>query len=99
MPSYLEASGDSLAGRRWLELGPVTVFDDQAGIGRQGIIVRLAYDELESALLDEWHQWSQAGGADLFARPAWSLPAVMITVGCHSLFSSGVGCAKPNTPL
>jgi len=66
---------------------PVTVFDDETGIGRQNKIVRLAWDELEAALLEQRHQRCQPGGADLFVRPAW---AFRQWVG-HSLFANGVG--------
>ena len=56
------------ASSRWGP-APVAVFEDQAGIGGQTKIVRLAYEELESALLEQWPQGGQPSGADLFARP------------------------------
>lgn len=65
---------------------PVGVFYDEAGIGGQNIIARLLCDELECLFLQERYQRSQAGDADLFTRPA-----CLMGVGCHSLFSSGVG--------
>jgi hypothetical protein len=87
----LDVEVNGVTGQIALRPAPVAVFDDEAGIGGQGKVVRLAYDELESALLQEWGQRDQPGGADLLARPAWSLPTVLIIGGCHSLSSSGVG--------
>ncbi len=55
-------------------------------MGGQGKVVRLAYDELESALLQEWDQRDQPGGADLFAQPPGSSKR---WVG-HGLFSIGL---------
>ena len=72
-----------------LRPAPVTVFDDETGIGGQNKIARLARDDFEPALLEQRHQRCQPGGADLFARPPWPLAARIRGVG-HSLFSSGV---------
>ena len=80
---------NGVAGQIAFRPAPVTVFDDEAGKGGQNKIARLAFDELESALLQEWDEWGQPGGADFFARPA--RPLTGITGGCHTLFSSGVG--------
>ena len=66
---HLDVQVNGVAGQVALRLAPVAVFDEEAGIGGQGKVVRLAYDQLESALLQEWHQRGQPGGADLFARP------------------------------
>lgn len=66
---------------------PVRVFDDEAGRGGQNKIARLAFDELESALLQERNQKDEPGGADLFAVPT---EAFRRGVG-HSLFSSKIG--------
>jgi hypothetical protein len=68
---------DGVAGEVAFGPAPVTVFYDQAGIGGQNKIARLAFDELESALLEERNQWDQPGGADFFARPARTLPALI----------------------
>ena len=67
---HLDMEVNGVAGQIALRPAPVAVFDDEARIGGQGKIVRLADDELESALLQEWRQRGQPGGADLFARPA-----------------------------
>jgi hypothetical protein len=82
---------NGIAGEVAFGPAPEAVFDDETGIDGQNKVARLAFDELESAFLQEWNQWGQACGADLFARPPWSWSAVLITRGCHSLFSSGVG--------
>jgi len=66
---------------------PIGVFYDESGIGGQNKVARLAFDELESAQLQERNQRGQPGGADLFARPAW----ISRRWAGHSLFSSGVG--------
>jgi len=50
---------------------PVTVFDDEAGIGGQNKIAGLAGDELESVLLQQRHQRREPGGADLGWRRLW----------------------------
>ncbi len=65
---------------------PVTVFDDQAGISGQGKVARLAWEELHPVFFEQGHERCQAGGADLFTRPARLRGA-----GCHSLFANGVG--------
>ena len=49
---------------------PVTVFDDETGIGGQDKIAGLAYDELESAFLQQRDERCLAGGADLLATSA-----------------------------
>jgi hypothetical protein len=88
---HLDLEVDGVAGQIAFGPAPIAIFYDESGIGGQNKIARPAFDQLESALLQQRHQWDQPCGADLFARPAWSLPDVMITRGCHSLFSSGVG--------
>jgi hypothetical protein len=88
----MEVNG--VTGQIALRPAPVAVFDDQTGIGGQGKVVRLAYDQLESALLQEWHQRGQPGGADLFARPTRPRVCAGFRVGCHSLSSSGVGSGR-----
>ena len=49
--------------------------DDETGISGQTKIVRLAYDELESALSEQWNKRGQPCGTDLFSRPAGCLSA------------------------
>ena len=67
----LDVEVDGVAGQVAFGPAPVAVFDDEAGIGGQNEIARLACDELESALLEQRDQRGEAGGADLLARPAW----------------------------
>ena len=88
---HLDMEVNGITGEIPFGPAPVTVFDDQAGIGGQNKIAGLAGDELKSALLEEWRQWSQPGGADLVARPAGAGAGLGFTRGCHSLSSSGVG--------
>ena len=64
---HLDVEVNGVASQIALGPAPVTVFDGETGIGGHGKIVRLAYDELESALLEQWRQRGQPGGADLFA--------------------------------
>ena len=66
---HLDVEVNGVASQIALRPAPVAVFEDQAGIGGQTKIVRLAYEELESALLEQWPQGGQPSGADLFARP------------------------------
>lgn len=87
----LDVKVNGVAGEVALRPAPVTVFDDQAGIGRQNKIARLARDDLKAALLEQRHQRCQAGGADLFARPPWALRTTMRRWVGHSLYASGVG--------
>ena len=63
---------DGVAGQLALGPAPAGVFDDQAGIGGQLVVAGFTFDELEAAFLEQWNQRGDAGGADLFARPAWS---------------------------
>ena len=49
---------------------PIAVFDDQTGIGGQDKITRLAWEDLDSALLQQGNQRDLARRADLFASPA-----------------------------
>lgn len=65
----LDMEVNGVAGEVPFRPAPVGVFDDEVGIGGQNIIVGLAGDELESAVLEQRHQRCQPGGADLFARP------------------------------
>ena len=65
----LDVEVNGVAGEIPFRPAPVAVFDDQAGIGGQNKIARLAGDELESVLLQQWNQRSQSGGTDLFACP------------------------------
>lgn len=64
---------------------PVTVFDDEAGIGGQGKIAPLPFDQLDPPLLQERHERRQPGSADLLARPARAFKRG----AAHSLFSNG----------
>ena len=70
-----------------LRPAPVTIFDDETGIGGQNKIVRLARDELESAFFEQRNQGRDSGGADLFTGPANGIRRWVD----HSLSSSGVG--------
>ena len=64
----LDVEVNGVAGEIAFGPAPVAVFDDEAGIGGQNKIARLAGDELESALLEQRHQRGQPGSADLLAR-------------------------------
>ena len=77
---------DGVAGQIALGPAPIGVFDDQTGIGGQAKIASLAFDQLETTLLEQWGQRHYTGGADLLARP----PGFRGVDG-HSLSSSGVG--------
>ncbi len=66
----LDVEVNGVAGQIAFRPAPVAVFDDEAGIGGQATIARLAGDELESALLEQRHQRCQPGGADLLPRPS-----------------------------
>jgi hypothetical protein len=46
---HLDVEVNGVAGEVAFGPAPVTVFDDEAGIGGQNKIARLAFDELESA--------------------------------------------------
>ena len=87
----LDTEVNGVAGEVALRPAPIGVLDDETGIGGQSKIARLAFDELESALLQQWKQGGQSCGADLIARPSGGVVAWIRGVGCHSLFSSGVG--------
>ena len=82
----LDVEVNSIAGEVSFRPAPVAVFDDQAGIGGQNKIAGLACAEFKPALLEQWHQRDDPGGADLLARPSWFRQGVG-----HSLSSSGVG--------
>src|SRR5206468_3496526 len=69
---HLDEEVNGVASQIALGPAPVTVFEDETGIGGQTKIVRFAYDELESALLEQWCQRGQPCGTDLFSRPARS---------------------------
>ena len=88
----LDMEVNGVAGEVAFGPAPVGVLDDEAGIGGQDEIARLAGDEFEAPLLQERNQWNESGGADLLARPARSLRTATTKrwVG-HSLSSSGVG--------
>ncbi len=88
----LDMEVNGVAGEVSLGPAPIAVFYDQAGIGGQNEIARLACDEFEAPLLQERNQRGQPGGADLLARPARCLRTATTKrwVG-HSLSSSGVG--------
>lgn len=66
----LDVEVNGVAGEVTLRPAPVTVFDDEAGIGWQNKVARLLGDELEPAFLEQWDQRGGAGGADLLARPS-----------------------------
>ena len=83
----LNAEVNGVAGEVALWPAPIAVFDDEAGIGGQNKVARLAGDELESSFLEQRREGRQPGGADLLARPAGGFKR---GVG-HSLSSNGVG--------
>ena len=83
---HLDMEVNGVAGEVAFGPAPIAVFDDEAGIGGQNKIARLAGDELESVLLQQWNQRGQPGGADLFACP----PDIFKQWVGHSLFSNGV---------
>ena len=66
----LDVEVNGVAGEIAFGPAPVTVFDDEAGIGRQNEVAGLASDELKSAFLEQRRQRNDPGGADLFTRPA-----------------------------
>ena len=82
----LDVEVNGVAGEVSFGPAPVTVFDEETGVGRQNKIARLAFDDLEAALLQERNQRGQSGGADLFARP----PDIFKRWVGHSLFSNAV---------
>ena len=82
----LDAEVNGIAGQISFRPAPIAVFDDEAGIGGQNIIIRLLRHDLEAAFLEQWNQRGQSGRADLFAGPAGGFKR---GVG-HSLSSSGV---------
>src|SRR5438128_9316245 len=79
---------NSIAGQVAFGPAPIAVFDDQTGIGGQDKITRLAWDDLDSALLQQGNQQDLPGRADLLAGPArrW----IRRGRGCHSLSSNEV---------
>jgi len=83
----LEVEVNGVAGEVAFGPAPVTVLDDETGIGGQNKIAGLACDELESTFLEQRWQRSDPSGADLFTCP----PDVSKRGVGHSLFSSGVG--------
>jgi hypothetical protein len=83
----LDMEVNGVAGEVAFGPAPVSVLDDEAGKGGLNKIARFAFDELESALLEERNQRDQPCGTDLFARPA----GISKRWVDHSLFSSGVG--------
>ena len=66
----LDVEVDGIASEVAFGPAPVTVFDDEAGIGGQNKIARLACDELESVFLEQWRQGRESRGANLLARPS-----------------------------
>ena len=82
----LDVEVNGIAGEVALRPAPVTVFDDEAGIGGQNKIARLPCAEFQSALLKQRHQRNDAGSADLLARPS----GFRRVVG-HSLCANEVG--------
>ena len=66
----LDVEVNGVAGEVPLRPAPIAVFDDEAGIGGQGKIARLACDELKSAFFQKRNQGSDPGGAALLPRPA-----------------------------
>jgi len=87
---HLDMEVNGIAGQIAFGPAPVGVFDDEAGIGRQNKIAGLTRDELEAALLEQWRQRGEPGGADLLVRPPWALRTTMRRWVGHSLFSNGV---------
>lgn len=83
---HLDVEVNGVAGEVAFGPAPVTVFDDETGIGGQNKIARLSRDELESAFFQDLNQWSQSRGTDLLPGPSGFIEWVG-----HSLFSSGVG--------
>jgi len=67
---HLDMEVNGVAGQIALWPAPVTVFEDETGVGRQLEVARRAFQEWEFPFLQQGHQWGQAGGADLLARPA-----------------------------
>jgi len=86
----LDVEVNGVASEVALGPAPVTVFDDEAGIGGQNKIAGLLGNELKPALLKQRHQRRQPGGADLLARPPWALRTTMRRWVDHSLFSNAV---------
>ena len=87
----LDVEVNGVAGEVAFRPAPVAVFDDEAGIGGQTKITRLAGGELESAFFQERNQRGEPGGADLFAGPArGGRPHGFKRWVGHSLFSNGV---------
>ena len=82
----LDVEVNGVAGEVPLRPAPIAVFDDEAGIGGQGKIARLLGDEFKSALFEQGHEQSDAGGANLLPAPSGSRREVG-----HSLFASEVG--------
>ena len=80
----MEVNG--VAGQIAFGPAPIGVFDDQTGKGGQNKIARLPCDELKPALLEQRHERSHTGGADLL-----TCPSGFIEWAGHSLSSSGVG--------
>ena len=62
---------------------PITVFDNQTWKSGQNEIACGFFDELKSALLEQWQQQGVPGGADLLTR----LPRLW-GEGCHSLYAN-----------
>ena len=83
----LDMEVNGVAGQIPFGPAPVTVLDDQAGMGGQNKIARLPFDEFQSALPEQRCQQGDAGGADLFATPSLLFKR---WVG-HSLCASEVG--------
>ena len=52
----LDMEVNGVAGEVAFGPAPVAVFDDETGMGGRSKVVRLARDELEAALLEQWHQ-------------------------------------------
>jgi hypothetical protein len=88
----LDMEVNGVASQISLRPAPVTVLDEEPGVGGQNKIARLAFDELESAFLEQRGQIGDASSADLLARPTrrWRTATLKRWVG-HSLFSSVVG--------
>ena len=94
MKAQAEDAGEQIDGiARHVVIGPapVAVLEDETGAVGQFEVAGPAVDEEEAATTQDGFEGREAGVADLFARPTRLAPAGFRGVGCHVLFSSGVG--------
>jgi len=69
-PEHTHEEVNGVAGQVALRPAPIGVFEDESGMSGQFKVARLAFDEWEAAPLEQRNQRGQAGGPDLFTRPA-----------------------------